>query len=111
MMNENMKLYQMLRKYIIHAQRIHSKSRKEIYRTQRQINALDDCMRYLNAFHPGSPAFANIIPYISMQLHTILPVKTNSSYQNSLKRLNDIINLSKKIKNESKSACNQSPCK
>ncbi len=107
---DNMKLFVLLKNYIFHARKIHAKSIKTLYRTEPRLNALDDCMRYLNAFHPGSCALSNIIPYIAPELHTILPSKSNSSYQGSLKKLNDIINLSQKIKNETRNANYKPEC-
>ena len=97
-------LYRLLKNYVHHARKIHAKSRKELYRTEPRLKAIDDCLRYLNAFQPGSPAFANIIPHITPQLNTILPGKTNRSYQSSLQKLNEIVKISQKIKNDSGAA-------
>jgi hypothetical protein len=104
------KLQKMFRSFVIHAKVIHKRSKDSYYKSSSTVASLDKCLPYIDAFRVFSSGYANAVLSLQNDLRRILPKKSNSSYQSSITRLNEMIALSYKIKNES-TRVNKPDCK
>jgi len=107
--NESFTILHLFKNYIYHAKRIHRKSNKLFYRREYRLEAVDRCERYLDAYKFTPHVLHRVIPVIKNDLYAILPISTNSSYQSSLKKLNDLLILCQNLntKHETRTTSNQ----
>ena len=97
-LNETVLSIRLLKNYIEHARKIHNKGNPHYYRRLDRLDALARCERHYEYFKLLHPIIAcRLIPTLKRDLYTILPVMANSSYQGSLKRLENLLQLCETI--------------
>lgn len=102
-MPDKKELALLLRRYVLHGLLIHQKSTHPAYRTMARASALDRLVplshRQVHSLY--SPVqLARLILRHRQDLHAILPLPANNSYQSTLQRLSAILHLSEYLLNE-----------
>lgn len=89
------KLYNKLKRYVLHKQRIIKNSRSDFYRTGTKVQSLDILLRYLDFMKDYKlHGVCKIIISKQDHLKNILPNMNNPSYPGSEKALQELIRLS-----------------
>jgi hypothetical protein len=88
----------LFKNYVEHARKIHNKGNPYQYRRAIRLEALSKCETHYAYFKNLSPlAACRIIPKLENYLLEILPIKSNNSYEGSLKRLEYLLQLCNSI--------------
>lgn len=99
--NEASHALRLFKNYIEHARKIHLKGSRFHYRRAHRLAALDTCNKYYQCYKNSDPvAVCRVIPRLRKELYDILPIRDNNSYESTLKRLEDLLQLCETINNK-----------
>ncbi|MFZ4569733.1 MAG: hypothetical protein ACOYM0_01230 [Bacteroidales bacterium] len=99
--SEAFQVIRLFKNYVEHAGKIHRKGSQYHYRRAYRLDSLDKCKRHYQYFKHLDPAAAcRVIPRLRKELYDILPIRDNNSYDSTLKRLEELLQLCETINNK-----------